>query len=229
MTKIKSSVLMLSGTVVLAGSLSFAQVQRPGEYPRGVKPSPMMNFFVTSEPIGDGGNLGGLAGADAHCQMLATAVGAGNRTWYAYLSTQARPGQPAINARDRVMGKPPPVSCLAYQDASPGPLSERLDFASQTVTGKEARDHRRLILGQSVCSSWARWCGRHEACMDTCRGTNGPRNRRQHSQAPIAGRIAAVAGGRCLAGRRHVSVFRSAGGPDAPHRSRGLRLAGTLM
>ena len=80
MTRIQCLALMLSGIVVLACSLSFAQVQRPGEYPRGVKPSPMMNFFVTSEPVGDGGNLGGLAGADAHCQTLAAAVGAGNRT-----------------------------------------------------------------------------------------------------------------------------------------------------
>ena len=61
-----------------------------------------MTFFVTSEPIGDGGNLGGLAGADAHCQKLATAVGAGNRIWHAYLSTQARSGQPAVHARDRI-------------------------------------------------------------------------------------------------------------------------------
>lgn len=61
-----------------------------------------MTFFVTSEPIGDGGNLGGLAGADAHCQKLAAAVGAGGKTWRAYLSTQARPGQPAVNARDRI-------------------------------------------------------------------------------------------------------------------------------
>ena len=59
MTKMKLSALMLSATVVLACGLLFAQVQRPGEYPRGVKPSPTMNFFVTSEPIGDGGNLGG--------------------------------------------------------------------------------------------------------------------------------------------------------------------------
>ena len=65
-----------------------------------------MTFFVTSEPIGDGGNLGGLAGADAHCQKLATAVGAGNRTWHAYLSTQERPGQPAVNARDRIGAGP---------------------------------------------------------------------------------------------------------------------------
>ncbi|MEE3198069.1 MAG: hypothetical protein VX225_06465, partial [Pseudomonadota bacterium] len=42
-----------------------------------------MTFFVTSEPVGDGGNLGGLAGADAHCQALASAVGAGERTWRA--------------------------------------------------------------------------------------------------------------------------------------------------
>jgi hypothetical protein len=65
-------------------------------------PSSLMTFFVTSEPIGDGGNLGGLAGADAHCQMLATRAGVTGKTWRAYLSTQARPGQPAINARDRI-------------------------------------------------------------------------------------------------------------------------------
>jgi hypothetical protein len=64
------------------------------------------SFFLTSQPIGHGGNLGGLAGADAHCQQLATAVGFGQRTWRAYLSTQAADGQPAINARDRI-GKGP--------------------------------------------------------------------------------------------------------------------------
>ena len=69
-------------------------------------PSSLMTFFVTSEPIGDGGNLGGLAGADAHCQMLATRAGLGGRTWRAYLSTQARPGQPAIHARDRIGAGP---------------------------------------------------------------------------------------------------------------------------
>src|SRR5438270_12343358 len=106
MTKFNASALVLFCTVSLASCLLPAQVQRPGEYPRGEKPSPMMSFFVTSEPVGDGGNLGGLTGADAHCQALATAVGAGNRPWHAYLSTQARPGQPAVNARDRI-GKGP--------------------------------------------------------------------------------------------------------------------------
>ena len=108
MTKIKSSALVLFCTVSLASCLLLGQVQRPGEYPRGQKPSPMMNFFVTSEPVGDGGNLGGLAGADAHCQTLARAVGAGSRTWHAYLSTQARPGQcRPVNARDRIGKKGP--------------------------------------------------------------------------------------------------------------------------
>ena len=61
-----------------------------------------MTFFVTSVNIGKGGDLGGLAGADAHCQALATAAGAGNHTWHAYMSTQAHGDKPAINARDRI-------------------------------------------------------------------------------------------------------------------------------
>jgi hypothetical protein len=61
-----------------------------------------MTFFVTSTPIGNGGNLGGLAGADNHCQTLAQAAGAGAKTWHAYLSTQAADGKPAVNARDRI-------------------------------------------------------------------------------------------------------------------------------
>src|SRR4051794_2544562 len=66
-------------------------------------------FFLTSTGIGNGGNLGGLAGADNHCQTLAQAAGvnaSGVKTWRAYLSTQAAEGQPAVNARDRI-GKGP--------------------------------------------------------------------------------------------------------------------------
>jgi hypothetical protein len=70
------------------------------------------SFFVTSNGIGNGGNLGGLAGADNHCQTLAQAAGAvanasgAVKVWRAYLSTQAADGQPAVNARDRI-GKGP--------------------------------------------------------------------------------------------------------------------------
>ena len=65
-----------------------------------------MSFFVTSAGPGNGANLGGVAGADKHCQALAAAAGAGNRTWRAYLSAAAQGGQPAVNARDRI-GKGP--------------------------------------------------------------------------------------------------------------------------
>src|SRR5215217_3436066 len=64
------------------------------------------SFFVTSNGIGNGGNLGGLAGADNHCQTLAQAAGAGAKTWRAYLSTQAVDGKPAINAKDRIGNGP---------------------------------------------------------------------------------------------------------------------------
>jgi hypothetical protein len=68
-----------------------------------------MSFFVTSASPGNGANLGGLAGADKQCQALATAVGAGNRTWRAYLSQQPTANVPGINARDRI-GKGPWVN-----------------------------------------------------------------------------------------------------------------------
>src|SRR5258707_10009122 len=59
-----------------------------------------MSFFITSASPGKGGDLGGLEGADRHCQTLAQAAGASGRTWHAYLSTQAASG--AVNARDRI-------------------------------------------------------------------------------------------------------------------------------
>ena len=65
-----------------------------------------MSFFVTSAGPGNGANLGGLSGADAHCQRLAAAVGAGDRTWRAYLSTSAAGTQAAVNARDRIGNGP---------------------------------------------------------------------------------------------------------------------------
>jgi hypothetical protein len=101
--------------VVVASALGCRQAQEPPQD----KPSEpvaqsremggaksVMTFFVTSKGPGNGGDLGGLAGADAHCQALAQAEGAGDHTWRAYLSASATDGQPAINARDRI-GKGP--------------------------------------------------------------------------------------------------------------------------
>jgi len=75
---------------------------QPGPQGRGQAQPRPMTFFITSIGVGKGGDLGGLAGADAHCRALAAPVNGGTRTWRAYLSTQARPGQPAVNARDRI-------------------------------------------------------------------------------------------------------------------------------
>lgn len=66
---------------------------------------PNMSFFVTSKGLGDGANLGGLAGADAHCTALASAAGAPDRTWRAYLSTE-EDGKRGISARDRIGNGP---------------------------------------------------------------------------------------------------------------------------
>lgn len=88
--------MCLNGGIFTAGRADRAS-------PAACYPPPPMTFFITSEGAGQGGNLGGLAGADAHCQKLATAVNAGNRTWRAYLSTQ---GPNAVNARDRIGSGP---------------------------------------------------------------------------------------------------------------------------
>jgi hypothetical protein len=66
--------------------------------------NPVMNFFLTSNGLGDGANLGGLDGADAHCTALAGTVGQGDKNWVAYLSTT---GTNSINARDRIAGAAP--------------------------------------------------------------------------------------------------------------------------
>jgi hypothetical protein len=68
--------------------------------------SPNMTFFVTSVGPGKGADLGGLEGADRHCQTLAQGAGAGGKTWRAYLSTQADGGAQAINARARIGNGP---------------------------------------------------------------------------------------------------------------------------
>jgi len=81
----------------------FVQAQQPPPAPAQQQP---MSFFVTSVGLGNGANLGGLAGADRHCQTLAAAAGAGTKTWHAYLSTSASGGQAAVNARDRIGSGP---------------------------------------------------------------------------------------------------------------------------
>ncbi|HMY40519.1 MAG TPA: hypothetical protein PK011_14440, partial [Marinagarivorans sp.] len=107
-----SSVLLLNSNVF--GAEPAKEVNKPpapAGNPGAAPISPeeakkRFSFFVTSAGLGKGADLGGLAGADAHCQKLASSVGAGDKTWHAYLSTQAEGNKPAVNARDRI-GKGP--------------------------------------------------------------------------------------------------------------------------
>jgi hypothetical protein len=83
---------------LVAGTMSGNEEEVP-------QPGNSLSFFVTSEGLGEGARLGGLAGADRHCQVLAEAVGAGEKSWRAYLSTSFD-GKPAINAGDRIGSGP---------------------------------------------------------------------------------------------------------------------------
>ena len=83
---------------VFALTISVAQSQQSAEE----EEQPPMSFFVTSVGAGNGADLGGLEGADAHCQALAEAAEAKGKTWRAYLSTQATESEAAVNARDRI-------------------------------------------------------------------------------------------------------------------------------
>jgi len=95
--RILGTLILLAALLVAVGSVTaskvFGQVFAQQGHP--------MTFFVTSVGLGDGANLGGLEGADAHCQTLAEEAGAGDRTWRAYLSTEA-PDARGVSARDRI-------------------------------------------------------------------------------------------------------------------------------
>jgi len=86
----KTRTLLFSAALVCVASVANAQA------------SQQMSFFITSEGPGNGAALGGLEGADRHCQTLAERVGVTGKTWHAYLSTTATGNQPAVNARDRI-------------------------------------------------------------------------------------------------------------------------------
>lgn len=141
------------------------------------EPEPM-GFFITSVGPGNGGDLGGLEGADAHCQSLAEAVGAGDRTWRAYLSTQATGDQPAVNARDRIGDGPwanadglriaSDVDNLHYDNANiryEHALNERGERVNSGASGDSPSMHD-ILTGSSLdgtafppgedrtCSNW---------------------------------------------------------------------------
>jgi hypothetical protein len=97
----KKTFLIVAAIAGAACSLTALTQQPPPAQPPGP-----MGFFITSAGPGKGGDLGGLAGADQHCQTLAAAAGGGSRTWRAYLSTSEAGGKKGVNARDRIGAGP---------------------------------------------------------------------------------------------------------------------------
>jgi hypothetical protein len=138
--------------------------------------APQLGFFITSAGPGNGANLGGLAGADAHCQKLAAAAGAGSRTWRAYLSATASGSQAAVNAKDRI-GTGPWANAKGvvvatsvadlHSDANTLSKENSLTEKGEVVNGRGDTPNRHDILtgsqldgtasaaaGDSTCGNW---------------------------------------------------------------------------
>jgi hypothetical protein len=141
-----------------------------------------MTFFVTSAGSGKGGDLGGLAGADKHCQALAQAAGAGTHTWHAYLSTQPAGGQPAVNAKDRI-GSGPWKNAKGEMIASSvadlhGPATKlnkqtALTEKGQPVNGRGDQPNTHDILTGSQPDGTAFAAGEDRTCQNWTSSTAG--------------------------------------------------------
>lgn len=160
-----------------------------------------MTFFVTSTSPGKGADLGGLEGADRHCQMLAKAAGAGNRTWRAYLSTQASSltDPKFVNARDRIGAGPwqnaKGVVIARNADELHSPASKltketAIDEKGQPVNGRTEKPNKHDILTGSradgtafpgapftdmTCGNWTR-SGQEGSAMTGHHDRVGPIN-----------------------------------------------------
>lgn len=175
MARIPFCALSICAAIVVSAAVSSCATDRPD-------PQSSMSFFVTSVGLGRGGNLGGLAGADAHCQALAAAAsrGAGRRQWRAYLSIQPASGQPGVNARDRIGAGPWRNANGVVVAASVEELhgANRLDFSTAltetgaTVPGRGMSPNLHDILTGSTpdgsystgsvnmtCQNWTRDAG----------------------------------------------------------------------
>jgi hypothetical protein len=141
------------------------------------------SFFLTSDGIGNGGNLGGLAGADNHCQTLAQAAGFGEpKTWRAYLSTQAADGQPAMNARDRI-GKGPWQNSkgvviakdVADLHSANNNLTKQtaLSEKGEVINGAGDKPNRHDVLTGSQADGTAFAAGEDRTCKNWTSSTQG--------------------------------------------------------
>src|SRR3954463_1149481 len=138
-----------------------------------------MTFFVTSNGPGKGGDLGGLAGADAHCGKLAQAAGSTGKTWHAYLSTQ---GSGAVNAKDRI-GKGPwqnakgLVVAKSVEDLHGASNNLNKDTAlsekGAVINGRGDTPNRHDILTGTQADGTAFAAGEDRTCGNWTSSTNG--------------------------------------------------------
>src|SRR6202011_5143223 len=144
------------------------------------------SFFVTSVGIGNGANLGGLAGADNYCQTLAQAAGAGAnasgvKVWRAYLSTQAADGKPAVNARDRI-GKGPwqnakgvviAKDVAELHGANGLTKQSALSEKGEVINGRGGTPNRHDVLTGSQPDGTAFAAGEDRTCKNWTSSTQG--------------------------------------------------------
>ena len=169
-----------------------------------------LSFFVTSKATGSGGNIGGLAGSDAHCQSLAAAVGS-KRTWRAYLSASDN-GQP-VHAKDRI-GTGPWINANGVLVAksiddlhgSPGPPQEALSYHENgkrvgmphdIMTG--SNQDGTLADGDFTCRNWRStagktWLGHSNRIGSCCGNRNTSWNSAHESQGCSSGGLASMGG-----------------------------------
>ena len=139
-------------------------------------------FFVTSSGPGKGGDLGGIEGADKHCQTLAQAAGAGARTFHAYLSTQGIDGEPAVNARDRI-GKGPWQNAkgtviakdVAELHGASNNLTKQtaLSEKGDVINGRGDTPNRHDVLTGSQADGTAFAAGEDRTCRNWTSSTRG--------------------------------------------------------
>jgi hypothetical protein len=152
-----------------------AQTGAPASIPMGGSKS-VTRFFVTSKGLGKGGDLGGLAGADAHCQALAQAQGAGDHTWRAYLSTEATNAAAAVNARDRIGGGPwynAQGDLIAQHLAQLHGASKLGKDTAVTETADEVSPEQHEILTGSRSDGTAFPAGAHRTCGNWTSSSSG--------------------------------------------------------
>ena len=169
----------MATTIRIPMLASVALLAVAGSAPAQAQQANSMTFFVTSNGPGKGADLGGLAGADAHCGKLAQAAGSTGKTWHAYLSIQ---GDGAVNARDRI-GKGPWQNAKGvfvaksvddlHSDANNLTKQTSLSEKGEIINGRSEKPNRHDVLTGSTADGKAFPAGEDRTCKNWTSSTQG--------------------------------------------------------